>query len=398
MNKKIIIIVIIILVIIGLGAALFIGRNGSGENTLKGTSKGFFPNSESGNIDALPPGILGEDVLVDAKNFVLTKLSVSAVSGATYTKGKVTYVDRATGNIYEIEADGKDRNRISNTTIPKIFDARFSSDGDNFIFRYLVSDNGVESVRNFLAGLSGESGTSTALTVEGIFLPVDISSVVISPEEDKIFYIYKQGEETIGVTANFQNKKQKQIFSSSFGEWNIAWPSKNIITLLTKPSGVADGFFYSLDAKTGKFTKLLGGVKGLGATADDKGSSILYSESGQNTIKTMIYNIKKGESSVLPIATLSEKCIFSYEEDYVYCSAPGSLPTAMYPDDWYQGLISFSDLIWKINISDGNTELLAGISDNFDATNLFLSSQEDYLFFINKKDSTLWSLRLKEGV
>ncbi|MCR4283988.1 MAG: hypothetical protein NUV64_01550 [Parcubacteria group bacterium] len=395
MNRKIII-AVVVLAVIGLGAFVFMGRNNEDKAPSDSAPKGFFPDSGSGNINPLSSGSFDGNGLTSGKNFVLIKLSLASVSGATYARGKVIYVDRATGNIYEINPDGTERNRTSNTTIPKIFEADFSSTGDNFLFRYLTVDDGVESVRNFLAGLSSEDRASTTPSVEGVFLPADISSAVISPEENKIFYTYRQGEQTIGVTSDFENKNKKQIFSSSFGQWNLSWPSKNIITLLTKPSGTADGFFYSLDAKTGKFTKILGNIKGLDAILDSSGENVLYNESGQNTIRTRVYNIETGEASEFPLSTLAEKCVFSYDSVYVYCGVPGIVLSALYPDDWYQGLVSFTDLIWKINLSDGNTELIAGISDNFDATNLFLSSNEGYLFFTNKKDSSLWSLRLRE--
>jgi len=397
MNKKIIIIIGIVgLVVIGAGAYFLLGKKSGDQDTSGGTPSSFFPESGAGNIDPFNQGSLGSgNGIAGGQNLILTKLSLASVSGATYSEGKVSYVDRATGNIYEINPDGKERNRVSNTTIPKIFDAEFSYSGDNFLLRYLTTDDNIESVRNFLAGLVGENATSTALSVEGVFFPADISSVAISPEEDKIFYTYKQGERTIGVTTDFENKNKKQIFSSPFSEWNASWSSKNTITLLTKPSGMADGFFYSLDAKTGKFTKILGDIKGLSAIMDKSGENVLYNRGGQNTVKAGVYNIKNGEFSEFPLSTLAEKCVFSYDDSYVYCSVPSTLPTALYPDDWYQGLISFSDLIWKINLVDGNTELLAGTSDNFDAIGLFLSSSEDYLFFTNKKDASLWSLKLR---
>jgi len=397
MNKKIIIIIaVVMLAIIGLGVFMFVGRKNNNKDISNIETTGFFPDSGSGNINTLPLGSLGEGNLSNGKESVLTQLSSSAVSGAAYVNGWVIYSDKATGNIYNINSDGTERNRISNTTIPKIFEARFSYTGDNFIFRYLTTDDKTESVRNFLAGLSGQNGTSTDPSVEGIFLSPDISSVVISPEENKLFYTYKQGEQTIGVTANFQDKNKKQIFSSPFGSWNVSWPSKNIITLLTKPSGIADGFFYSLDARNGAFKKILGNIKGLGAVMDSRGENVIYSEAGQGAVKTRIYNLKKNEDSELQLLTLAEKCIFSSDSQYAYCAAPIGLPTALYPDEWYQGVVFFSDLIWRLNLNDGNTELLSDTSGNFDVINPFLSSNEDYLFFINKKDGSLWSLKLRE--
>jgi len=32
--------------------------------------------------------------------------------------------------------------------------------------------------------------------------------------------------------------------------------------------------------------------------------------------------------------------------------------------------------------------------NDFDMVKMFLSPEEDYLFFVNKKDSTLWAVRL----
>ncbi len=393
-RKKIIIVAIIILTLTILVIVFWVARSKGNQGQIVSPG-GFFPESGSGNIKVIPPNLLGKNGLIGGQNLALTKLSLAPVSGAAYAEGQVIYVDRATGNMYKVNSDGSGRNRASNTTIPGIFESHFSAQGDNFILRYLSSDSGAESVRNFLAGFSGALSTTTAISIEGIFLPADISSSAISPEENKIFYTYKQGEYTIGITADFQNKKQKQVFSSPFGEWSVSWPSKNIITLLTKPSGTAEGFFYSLDAKTGKFAKIIGGINGLGAQIDKSGENVIYSEAGQNSLKASIYNLKKNEKNALPVSTFAEKCVFSYASVYVYCSVPINLPPALYPDEWYQGLVSFSDLIWKVNLSDMSTEILSGAENDFDATDSFLSSNEDYIFFTNKKDSSLWSLKLK---
>jgi hypothetical protein len=76
------------------------------------------------------------------------------------------------------------------------------------------------------------------------------------------------------------------------------------------------------------------------------------------------------------------------------------LENGLYPDDWYRGEVSFSDQIWKINLNDGSTNMLIDPilipdGEDIDATNLALDANEDYLFFINKKDSFLWELGLR---
>ena len=84
----------------------------------------------------------------------------------------------------------------------------------------------------------------------------------------------------------------------------------------------------------------------------------------------------------------------------MYCGFPKNLASGAYPDDWYQGKVSFDD---NIKALDVNTLQIKNI-ENFesgdkqgteiDATNLMLSSNEKYLLFTNKNDLTLWMLEL----
>ena len=69
-----------------------------------------------------------------------------------------------------------------------------------------------------------------------------------------------------------------------------------------------------------------------------------------------------------------------------------------FPDDWYQGLFSFSDNLYKVNTSTGTTSLIADMnatySQNLDIVNPALSANEKYFIFKNKTDGTLWSIKL----
>ncbi|MBU0998803.1 hypothetical protein KKG24_00625, partial [Patescibacteria group bacterium] len=83
----------------------------------------------------------------------------------------------------------------------------------------------------------------------------------------------------------------------------------------------------------------------------------------------------------------------------IYCGVPKSITNNRYPDTWYQGEVSFSDQIWKIDIkTESATLLLDPITisgEDIDSIKLMLDSNENYLFFINKKDSFLWEFNLK---
>ena len=64
------------------------------------------------------------------------------------------------------------------------------------------------------------------------------------------------------------------------------------------------------------------------------------------------------------------------------------------------GEISFFDQIWKIDIRTGNATIVAGLNtvsggEDVDGIKLMIDEGENYLFFVNKKDSYLWELGLK---
>ena len=68
--------------------------------------------------------------------------------------------------------------------------------------------------------------------------------------------------------------------------------------------------------------------------------------------------------------------------------------SADYPNDWYQGDVSFSDNLWKIDLKNHSAnqmvvpEQVAGRA--VDITNLGIGNDGKMLYFINKNDNTLW--------
>ena len=82
----------------------------------------------------------------------------------------------------------------------------------------------------------------------------------------------------------------------------------------------------------------------------------------------------------------------------IYCGIPVEIPSAVYPDTWYQGLVSFSDNLWSIDTADGTTDLLVQLpgeaKQTIDVIEPKLSPSENLLIFINKNDLTLWSFEL----
>lgn len=308
------------------------------------------------------------------------------------------YVARTTGNIYQTFADKIEERKFSKTIIPKVYEAYFGNKGESVIMRYLKIDE--RTIATFVGSLPKEhlgGDTATESEIKGTFLPDNITDISLSPDALKVFYIGKTGESVVGVVADVVNVKKNQIFDSPFTEWLSWWPSSKVITLNTKPSGLYPGYAYSLDPTRKELTKIFGDVNGLTTLMSPNGKLLLY---GDNNLSLNIYHTDTREIETVGVNTLPEKCVWGSVSDVLYCSVPKYINNVLYPDAWYKGEVSFSDEIWKIDLVTGNTTKLIDpisvpLGEEIDGIKLDLDDGENYLFFVNKKDSYLWKLNLK---
>jgi hypothetical protein len=310
------------------------------------------------------------------------------------------YVDRATGNIYQTFADKIEEKKFSTTIIPMVYEAIFGNKGQSVVMRYLKAD--ARTIITFVGALPKEVlGADTAVgnEIKGTFLPEDTKDISLSGDANSVFYLFNSGDSAVGTTLNLSTNKKVQVFSSPFTEWLSSFPNNKMITFTTKPSFGIPGYMYALDPnnKNYNFNKILGNINGLTTLASPSVKLVLYSN---DYLALNIYHSDTKVSDALGIKTLSEKCVWNKTSDAVYCAVPKSIPVGQYPDSWYQGEVSFSDQIWKIDIKTGNATMVADPADivggeDIDGIKLALDDGENYLFFVNKKDSFLWELGLK---
>ncbi len=406
-KKKLIIIGVGIVVIIGL-ALFLLFRGNSSDNGEPATTQGqgflsfLFPSSQNKTGEPYAnPDINGQNTNnSDAGQYTsagkLVQLTDQPISGATFNEDmmKVDYFEKSTGHLYEIDPSGQNKKQLTITTIPKIFEVDWSKDASGAVFRYLSEPEEGETTEPAYA-FSATSFASS--TTEGVFLPSNTVATAVSPEENKIFYLLEGNSSAAGIVSDFENKNQKEIFSYPISEFLVDWPSKNTVTLLTKPSAWVEGYFYKLNPQTGSLAKILGNIPGLTALYSPYGNRVIYSQNdNQGGITTKIYDLNKGTTIDSNYKTLPEKCMFSRtSEDVIYCAVPDDIPAGYYPDDWYKGNVQFSDKLWKINLADGSTRAILEDGD-FDIINLFSNKTGDYILFQNKKDGTLWSLQLTD--
>lgn len=347
------------------------------------------------------------DGIVGAKTKAIMYASVNQKTTTTKPAPPLTefvpavrYVDRATGNIYQTFADKIEERKFSTTTIPRVYEAFFGNKGESVIMRYLKTDG--KTIDTFIGNLPKEfvgADTSPDSEVKGTFLPKDVKDISMSPGAGSMFYLFDTGESMIGTTLNLFTNKKVQVFDSPFTEWLSLWPNTKLITLTTKPASGILGYMYGVDPTSGKknLTKILGGINGLTTLAGPTGKLVLYSS---EAVSLNIYHTDTKITDAAGVRTLPEKCVWGSVGDTIYCAVPKNIPQGAYPDAWYQGEVSFSDEIWKIDLQTGTTTMLLDPmtvenGEEVDAIKLALDEGENYLFFVNKKDSFLWKMGLK---
>ena len=296
------------------------------------------------------------------------------------------YVESMTGHIYQMYLDTKVVGKVSNSTIPGITEAIFDGSAKSVVYRYLSSDT--NTISSFIGTLGADKSE---------FLPSSIIDVSVSPDKTKLFYIVKNANGVTGSVRSFIETKTSQIWSSAYTEWVSQWATKDKIYLTTKASSGVNGSLFSMNNSNGSMSKVFGGIKGLTTLVNNDGSVVLYSTSTATGPELSVFNIKNHNSLNLGIQGLAEKCVWSADNVTVFCAVPNNISGEEYPDSWYQGLTSFDDHFSKVNTSTGEaTEIISyNNPESVDAVKLFLNKDEDQLFFINKKDYTLWSLDLK---
>lgn len=373
-------------------------RTGSGDNQQNGTGKTGKPGFGEQGGKTAPLG-------------ALRQLTTTPTAGATVSRNKedrvsVRYVDRALGHIFEVNPETLDSTRITNTTIPAVHEAWWGTP-DSLVLRYL-DDSG--TIKTYGATIKAASTTQTvtgelaSATLSGSFLDDDIAHVALSPDGTKMFSLKKIRGRGAGVISSFDGKSNQPVLDSAFSAWLPQWPSTQTVALAARASDGLMGSLYLLDIKTRALKTTLTKVPGLTALVSRDGGTVLYSESDSrrgNVLKTALWDVKKSASSDFTITTMPEKCVWGIKnKTFLYCGAAVVVPQGSLPDEWYQGLVSFSDNIWKIDTGSGVVEFLASpqrdARTNIDLINPFLSDDEEYLFFTNKNDLTLWALSLAQ--
>ncbi|TSD03173.1 MAG: Uncharacterized protein Athens071416_234 [Parcubacteria group bacterium Athens0714_16] len=407
-NAKIIIILVVFaLILFGFAYYYFFLRNIAPEITPGiDETTGLFPSGEQGTSGGSTGTTGGTGGVENIPVPKYRKISQKPISGGVITtiadkdKGfAIRYQDRATGHIYETWTKSMKQERISNTTIPKVYETLWNKSGDSLVARYL--DGETEDIVSFYAKLikkeKSEDLKSDMYSLNGSFLQKNITDVSVSSNGNNLIYVLKKNSGSSIINSGFGGTDGVNILNSPLKEWLVEWFGGSYL-LKTKSTYKTGGFVYKL-SNTGNMTKLLGNITGLTALGRNDGTGLLYSESINDTFNLFSMETANRKITKTNKNTLPEKCVWSKKNNVaMYCAIPSTVPSGQYPDDWYQGFVSFDDTVWiidtEINLGNIIIDPSRYSEEPIDGINLTLSEDENYLIFTNKKDLSLWGIDL----
>lgn len=435
-STKIILTIFMLLLIAG-GAYWYLFFYGPGNKVEpvvpNGTTGGFVPltppgssipvnggnntNSTSTSPDSSP--VASSSPVVEIPIPRLRLLSNSPIGGygasTTASTTVVRWIDRGRGNVFEAKGNSLEIETLSNTILPRMYQSVWNKTLTAFIGSLLNNSSDVPTTvyakLNVQTNPKPENASSTASTspttnnltpynLKGKDLPENMLTYAISPKKDRIFMLIKENNQGVGYIANFDGTSVSKIFIQPLMQVNVEWPEENTIAITTKGSASQAGFLYFVNPKTGIWNKILGPIFGLSTKVNHDAKYIITSASGNDQeLITNIYTIGTSTPKDASIRTLADKCVWGNDfRELVYCATPAQQVAATYPDDWYKGIVTFSDKIWQINVKTGDIRLVSPLFDQadrlIDAFNLGLDPKDDFLFFMNKKDLSFWSLDL----
>jgi len=371
LKKIFIILIILLIIVIGILVAYnFWGKDKTAEN---GEENGL-PSSQTDQTDLQK----------------IKPISQEPVLSPTIDGQKVKYYSVANGNVYQSKLDGAELTRISPNVLPNLIKALWSYNKDKVI---AIFDDQGQAKKYFY---DYQTGVSTPLNL-------NLRWLAWAPEQNRIAYQYydSQTQDNNISIANPDGSNWTNVFQTRMKDLIVEWPNSGQISIRTKPSGLAQSVVYTINLADGSFQKILNETYGLTALWSPLADKILFSETdnqGKN-LKLKIADLNESAISELNLATLPEKCVWSQDNRTIFCAVPKTISqTAIWPDDYYKGLVTTADDFWRINLETGEAsqifESLEEQANAYNAQELLLPAQENYLLFINQKDGYLYTLKL----
>lgn len=314
---------------------------------------------------------------------------------------RLRYVERANGYVLEANPETGQVIRLTNTLMPKIYEALLSENGHVFE-RSLDTAGNISTFAGTISTTTDLSGTSSsAKALAGLSLAKNILSLSVNPLSGALLYVARDSAGSAVVGAEWNGEKQKVLFASAIISWRPSILEDGHTFLVQAAADGVPGYGYELK-KGGELSLLLGPVPGLvlrvrPSGAADGRNALLWSQSSRGELRLFARVGEDTTAVQIPVRTIADKCVWTSGKDFVaYCGVPQGSTGQNFIDNWYRGAVHSSDALWRIDASAGTAEMVyTPPSDTpVDIENIAIDRAGDYITFTNAADKSLWLLRL----
>lgn len=319
-------------------------------------------------------------------------VSDRGVIGAAYDKknDSLLYYSALDGTTWKSDADGKNKQQISNVKITGLKNVIWSPDKS----KVLTTLNKDET------DLFYEYDTVLKKAVK---LKDGLDTVVWDNMSSKILYKYYDQlskERTLNI-ANPDGTGWQKLADVNFRNISISQiPMTSIVSFWNYPAASEETLLQIVGISGGEINAIFKGRFGADYLWSPDGSIALVSSLSEINEKNISLGTVdlKGIYTELNVPTMVSKCVWSSNNNTVYYALAGGIPNnAVIPDDYLSGKINTKDTFWKMDIETGKKERIIEPNEmegNFDASNMFLSPTEDALYFVNRVDKKLYKIEL----
>ncbi len=360
------------------------------EGNPNGSISSATPEAQTGASPAQPSQRPAQLWRVEAKP---TAGQVFTGSGASL---RVRYVERASGYVLEANPETGQVTRLTNTLMPKIYEALLSETGHVFE-RSLDTAGNISTFVGIIATNSDAStASSSARALTGRELAKNMVGLSAHPVSGALLYVVRSSAGSAVVSAEWNGDKQKTLLESAVVSWRPAILEDGRTLLVQSAADGVPGYGYELK-KDGTLNPLLGPVPGLVLRMQPGGSGLLWSQSSRGELRLFARTGQDATAVQIPVRTIADKCAWSPGKDFVaYCGVPQGSTGQNFLDNWYRGAAHSSDALWRIDASAGTAELIHTPPSNtpIDIENIVVDRSGNYITFMNAGDKSLWLFRL----
>lgn len=332
----------------------------------------------------------------ETSNQFITQITQEAIIAPVITTGggRIRYVNAENGSIEEIDLSGTNKETLFENNFTGIGAVAWSADREKILMQSVTNkDYYVFDIKNNTKSPFKENVDTATWTTSG----------------NRVLYKYfntDNKERSLNI-ANADGSDWKKILPLTMRDASFTQIPRSASVLLWNTGNAHEKSNLTSVGIVGISDPKKIGNKSFGADylPSPDGKNILVSaleDEGGDQIILFLMNQNGGDLRPLNIPTFISKVAWSKDSNSLYYALSGGIPEgSLLPNDYRNKKFMTRDSFWKVTIETGQKERLIPlntITQEYDATDLFLSPIEDTLFFVNRYDDQLYRLDIDQDV